>query len=134
MNYIFEGMEVTGAKVPAPLERVLKVLISPELGNTNKFTLLFSIISPGNATGFHTHARADEVMYVAAGQGEAIVGDEKREIRKDAIIFAPKLVEHSVKNTRDETLKLVCFYVPPLKPSGYYEQAINKANEYFRSL
>ena len=133
MTYIIEGMKVTGVKVPSPNERVLKILLSPELENTDKFTLLFSIVSPRNGTGVHTHD-SDEVMYVAAGRGEGIVGEETAEIKPDSVIYAPKLVRHEVKNTGDEMLKLVCFYIPPLKPAGYFEEAINKAKEYLRSL
>lgn len=131
MKYVFDGMEVPGAKVPAPNERVLKVLLSPEIGNTEKLTLLFSIISPGKTTGLHTHD-VDEIMYVATGRGECIVGEEKGKLREDTVLFAPKLVKHEVKNTVDETLKLICFYVPPMKPTGYFAEAISIAKEYFK--
>jgi len=133
LKYIIEGMKVTGVKVPPPHERVLKILLSPELGDTDKFTVLFSIISPGNATGLHTH-ESDEVMYVAAGRGEGMVGEEKAELKEDTVIFAPKLVKHEVANAGEETLKLICFYIPPLKPAGYFEEAIKEAKDYFRSL
>lgn len=133
MSYIFDGMEIPGAKVPTPHERLLKILMSPELGNSDKITLLFSIISPWNSTGPHTHS-SDEIMYVASGRGEARVRDEKKELCKDFIIFAPRLVEHELKNTGDETLKLICIYVPPLKPTGYFEEAIKKAKEHLQSL
>lgn len=131
MKYVLDGMNVPGVKVPTPNERILKVLLSPELGNTDKLTLLFSIISPGNTTGLHTH-EVDEIMYVAVGRGECIVGEEKSEIKEDIVLYAPRLVKHEVKNTGDETLKLVCFYAPPMKPAGYFAEAINKAKEYFK--
>jgi mannose-6-phosphate isomerase-like protein (cupin superfamily) len=133
LNYIIEGMKVTGIKVPSPHERLLKILLSPELGNTDEFTVLFSIISPGNFTGLHTH-NSDEVMYVATGRGEGVVGEEKAELKEDTVIFAPKLVKHDVTNTGEENLKLICFYIPPLKPAGYFEEATSKAKEYFKSL
>jgi mannose-6-phosphate isomerase-like protein (cupin superfamily) len=133
MKHVFDGMKVLGVKVPAPNERILKVLLSPELGSTDKFTLLLSIISPGNTTGLHTHD-VDEIMYVATGRGECIVGEEKGEFKEDTVLFAPKLVKHEVKNVGDETLKLVCFYIPPVKPTGYFAEATNKAKEYFKGL
>lgn len=133
MDYIIEGMKVTGAKVPSPHERVLKVLLSPELGNTDKFTLLFSIISPGNATGLHTH-NSDEVMYIASGRGIGVVGEEKAEFKEDTVLYAPKLIKHEVINTEAETLKIICFFIPPLKSAGSYEETINKAKEYFTNL
>ena len=133
MKYLIEGMKVAGFEVPPPNKRVLKILLSPDLENTDKFTLLYSIVSPGNSTGSHTHD-SDEVMYIASGRGEAVFGEEKGEIEADTVIFAPKHVEHDVRNTGEETLKLICFFIPPLKPAGYFEKAINEAKEYFKSF
>lgn len=133
MKYIWDGIKVNGVKVPSPHERVLKIMLSPEIGNTDKCTVLFSIINPENGTGSHTHS-SDEIMYVASGRGTAKVGNETTELREDIVIFAPKNVEHYVQNTGNETLKLICFYVPPLKPAGYFEEAISKAKEYFKNL
>jgi len=133
VKYIWDGIKVNGVKVPSPHERVLKIMLSPEIGNTDKCTVLFSIINPENGTGSHTHS-SDEIMYVASGRGTAKVGNETTELREDIVIFAPKNVEHYVQNTGNETLKLICFYVPPLKPAGYFEEAISKAKEYFKNL
>jgi len=126
-------MKVDGAKVPPPNERILKVVLSPEISNISECTVLFSIISPGSGTGFHTHG-SNEIMYVASGRGMGRVADEKMELREDIVIFAPKGIEHSVENTGDETLKLICFYIPSLKPAGYFEAAISKAKEHFKKL
>jgi mannose-6-phosphate isomerase-like protein (cupin superfamily) len=133
MRYIFDGMDVPGVRVPTPNERLLKILLSPELGDTDKCTLLYSIISPKNGTGPHVHD-SDEIMCVVTGRGEGSVGEEKSQFREGTIIFAPKNVKHEVKNSGDETLKLVCVYIPALKPSGYFAEAINKAKEHSKSL
>jgi mannose-6-phosphate isomerase-like protein (cupin superfamily) len=126
-------MKVDGVKVPPPNERILKVVLSPEIGNITECTVLLSLISPRNSTGTHTHV-SDEIMYVASGRGVGRVADEKMELREDMVVFAPKGVEHGIENTGDETLKLICFYTPPLKPAGYFETAIAKAKEYFMKL
>jgi len=133
MKHVINGMKVPGFKVPPPHERVLKVILSPEIGNVDNLTFLFSLINPGNSTGLHTH-ESDEVMYIAEGKGVSIIGDEEEEIEEDSVIFAPKLVKHEVKNTGNSVLKLICFYHPPLKPSGYFEEAINKAKAYLEGL
>ena len=133
MRYMFDGMRVPGAKVPAPNERFLKVLLSPELGSTDKFTLLYSIISPKNGTGEHAHD-SDEIMYVATGRGEGVVGNEKSELKEGTVIFAPNRIKHHITNTGDETLKIVCFYIPALKPAGYFAEAAEMAKQYFSSM
>jgi len=115
--------EISGVKVPVPNERVLKVLMCPELGNVEGLTILVSIIMPGSTTGLHTHD-VDEYMYVVTGRGESIAEGESSPVESDSVIFAPKGVEHEVRSTSEETLKLFCVYVPALKPAGYFEKAI----------
>jgi len=133
LKHIFDTMKVTGVKVPFPNERVLKVLLSPEIGNTDGCTVLLSLISPGNGTGSHTHS-SDEIMYIVSGRGMARVRNETSTIREGILLFAPRDVEHEVRNTGDETIKVFCVYVPPLKPAGYHAEAVTKAKEYFDSL
>ena len=125
---VIKDSEITGVKVPMPNERVLKVLMCPELGNTKDATVLVSIISPGSTTGLHTHD-VDEYMYVVTGRGKSIEGGKVSEVDADSVIFAPEGFEHEVKNTSEETLKLFCVYVPALKPAGYLEKAIECAKK-----
>lgn len=130
---IVETEDIPGVKVPKPNERVLKVVMSPEIGNYDRLTVLISIISPENTTGCHTHG-SDEIMYVATGRGEGIVADETKKIGMSSMIYAAAGVKHEVKNTGEETLKLICFYAPPLKPAGYFQEATNKARKYFKNI
>jgi len=109
-------------------ERILKVLACPELGASGDVTVLASIISPAGGTGLHTH-KVDEYMYVATGSGQSICEGKVEEVTPDSLIFAPKDVEHEIKNTGDETLKLFCVYVPSLKLSGYLEEAVIAAKD-----
>jgi len=127
-GFAIDSMNIPGVKVPAPNERVLKIVMSPELGNHKDITLLLSIISPHSKTGLHTHD-SDEIMYVATGEGESTMDGKTEKIRLNSVIFAPKSVQHEVKSTSDETLKLVCLYIPPLKPTGYFLDAINAARK-----
>ncbi len=125
-GFVIDCMSIPGAKVPAPNERVLKIIMSPELENHKEITLLLSIISPHGMTGLHTH-ESDEIMYVATGEGESAMEGKTEKIRPNSIIFAPKSVQHEIRSTSDETLKLVCLYIPPLKPSGYFLEAVSAA-------
>lgn len=125
-----ECKDIPGFKVPSPNERVLKVVSSPELGSAEDMMLLLSIISPGNTTGLHTH-ESTETMYVVSGRGVGTISEETREVKVDTVLVAPKGVLHEVRNTGDETLKLVCVYVPALKPSGNIKEATDAAKQYF---
>lgn len=125
---ILKVWAVPGIKVPPPNERTLKILMSPELGNTDKLTVLASIIPAGGTTGLHTHD-VDEFMYVVSGRGVHVYESKEFPVEVDMLIHAPAGIRHEVKNTGDETIKLVCFFVPPLKPTGYLEKAVEAAKE-----
>jgi len=121
-----EVWKVPGVKVPAPNERVLKVLMSPEVTNTPRLSILVSIISPQSTTGLHTH-EVDEFMYVVAGKGESTIAGEKSEVEPDVLLHAPAKVQHEIRNLSDETLKLFCVFSPPFKPQGFLERATELA-------
>ena len=121
-----EVWKVPGVKVPAPNERVLKILMSPEVTNTPRLTILVSIISPHSTTGLHTH-EVDEFMYIVTGRGESTVAGEKSEVEPDVLLQVPAKVEHEIRSLSDETLKLFCVFSPPLKPQGFFERAIELA-------
>ena len=123
--------EVPGFCVPSPNERVLKVVFSPELGNSENVTVLLSIVAPRTGTtGLHTH-ESTEIMYVVGGRGIATIGDRTKEIGVDTVLVAGSRVLHEVKNKGDDTLKLVCFFVPALKPTENVKKAIELARDYF---
>jgi mannose-6-phosphate isomerase-like protein (cupin superfamily) len=113
---VINTWKVQGVKVPKPFERLLKVCMSPEEGSTKDFTLLVSIINPGSETNYHAHDESGELMFVASGRGEAVIEGKKHPIEADTAIYAPLGVRHQIRNMSDETMKLVCVFVPPLPP------------------
>jgi quercetin dioxygenase-like cupin family protein len=123
---VVRGWEVPGVKVPKPNERVLKVLVSPEVGNSDYTTILFSIISPFSTTGPHKHDESEECMYVVSGRGVYRVAGREISFEPDSILIAKKGEEHEIRNLSDETMKLVAIFAPPLKPSGYIEEALRQ--------
>lgn len=123
-----KGWQVPSVEVPPPNKRYLRVVISPEVTGTQQATLLYSIISPGYSTGLHTHD-GDEFQYIVSGRGEGAVGDKKSPVEADMVIYSPAGVPHEVRNTGEETLKMICFFAPPLKPSGYFAEAIEAAKK-----
>jgi mannose-6-phosphate isomerase-like protein (cupin superfamily) len=123
-----KGWQVPSVEVPPPNKRYLKVPMSPEVTGTHNATLLYSIISPGYTTGLHTHD-GDEIQYIVSGRGEGTVGDKKSPVEPDMIIFSPRGVPHEIRNSGEETLKMLCIFAPPLKPSGYFEKAIEAAKK-----
>lgn len=113
---VVQTWKIDGTKVPKPYERVLKVCMSPEEGSTKDFTLIVSLISPKSSTNYHSHDEGGELMYVVTGRGSVTIEGKEHEIAPDTAIFAPLGVRHRLVNSSDETMKVVCVFVPPLPP------------------
>lgn len=125
--------KLPGEKVLGENERLLKVAMSPQVGNYDKATVLTSDISPRKGTGMHTHD-VDEIMYVVSGEGIATCGGKENTFGRGTIIFSPKGVEHAVTSTSDEKLRLVCSFIPPMEPSGAFKEATEKTRRFFENL
>ena len=132
-GFVISDDEVDGAEVPGDHNRILKVLLSPEVGNYDDATILISDIQPGKNTGMHTH-NADEIMYVASGYGHNECGGVKTEVKEGSTVFAPADVEHDIVNESDEVLRLFCIFKPSIEPTGKFLEATKKMKEKFEKM
>lgn len=119
--------EVKGIPMPAPYERTLKILVSPEkevlslgLSHPVRFenaitsksaTVGISLFMPGKKLPKHVHNNEEETIYIINGRGKYIVGGEPIDVEPDTIIYVPPGVEHEFSNTGDEMVKQVWFMV-----------------------
>ena len=84
----------------------IRWLISKEDGAENFFMRVFEI-EPGGFTPFHKHAREHE-MFVFQGKGCVVREGKEVTVSEGHVIFIPPDEEHQVKNTSNDTLKLIC--------------------------
>lgn len=132
-GFVVDVEKLPGSKVLGANERLLKAVMSPQVGNYDMGTVVISDISPRKSTGMHTHDM-DEIMYVASGEGTTVCGGKENTIGVGSVIFAPKNIEHTANNTGDEKLRLICFFVPPLEPRGNFKEATEKTRRFFENL
>ena len=64
-------------------------------------------IAPGQHNPLHRHPISDEILYFVEGHGECIVGSETYEVGSGDLVFVPKDVPHSIRNTHS-TANMVC--------------------------
>jgi quercetin dioxygenase-like cupin family protein len=83
-------------------------------------------IEPGERLPRHQDS-AEEILYIVAGEAEAEVGDELGSVKAGDLAVIPAMVPHGVRNTGDETLRVVGFFSEskivstfeePLQPLG----------------
>jgi quercetin dioxygenase-like cupin family protein len=76
---------------------------------TKSTAVVYFELEPGEHLGTHTDS-AEEVLLVVSGSGEATIGDEQAAVQTGTLAVVPALVPHSVKNTGEESLRVVGFF------------------------
>jgi len=112
MGVVVKAFEEKGVKIPAPYERIIKVLMAPDKHGISEVTFTFALIYPYSQTDKHTHDRP-ELIYVVSGRGEATLGDKENIALEPDIVFWAEADEiHQVRNTGDEQMKLATIFIP----------------------
>lgn len=57
----------------------------------------------------HTHT-AEEILLVLEGTAEAVVGDDRVDVRAGCVVLVPALVPHSITNKGRDVLRCVAFF------------------------
>jgi mannose-6-phosphate isomerase-like protein (cupin superfamily) len=73
------------------------------------------VIPPGGAEGGpeNRHRGADQWLYVVAGNGSALVNDQRHSLSPGVLLLIERGDRHEIKNTGQELLRTLNFYVPP---------------------
>jgi quercetin dioxygenase-like cupin family protein len=66
-------------------------------------------IMPGQAAPPHSHT-AEEILYLADGTAEVIVGDERGTFPSGGLVLIPALIRHEVRNVGKTILRCVGFF------------------------
>ena len=64
-------------------------------------------IAPGQENPLHRHPLSDEILYFVEGNGECVVGLETCPVKPGDLVFVPKNIPHSIRNTH-ATANMVC--------------------------
>jgi len=101
--------------IPEPYKRSLQLVLDKSDGDdVRDFTFLLSTLYPYDGkTDAHEHS-VDELIYVASGFGYSISSGEKALIGTGTLLYASAGEKHQVVNESNETMRLVCVYVPAL--------------------
>jgi mannose-6-phosphate isomerase-like protein (cupin superfamily) len=59
------------------------------------------------------HRGADQWLFVVAGEGVAIVDDERIELRAGTLVLIERGEKHEIRNTGHAPLRTLNIYVPP---------------------
>jgi mannose-6-phosphate isomerase-like protein (cupin superfamily) len=73
------------------------------------------VLPPGQTEGGpdNRHRGADQWLFVVAGSGRAIVKGRRHRLKSGTLLLIERGETHEIKNTGDEKLVTLSFYVPP---------------------
>ena len=97
---------------------------------TQSTAVVYFELEPGEHLGTHTDS-AEEILHVVSGMGEATIDDEHVPVKPGTLAVVPALVPHSVKNTGQETLRVVGFFSSSTVLSIFDEPMEPFATRYF---
>lgn len=110
-KYLVKKTECLVAKAKDP-ERTLYLYVDKETGAKN--------LSGGSADipvnselPYHSHESEEEIMFIYRGKGQLVVEGETFELVPETMVFIPKGLKHTFKNTGEEPLSFCFFYAPP---------------------
>jgi mannose-6-phosphate isomerase-like protein (cupin superfamily) len=91
------------------------VIIKVDPANTGEPRFAFGTerLDPGGRIRAHLHEGLEELLFIYAGRGTAIVADQEVEIVPGTTLYVPRNVWHGITNTADEPLRLTWTVCPP---------------------
>ena len=100
---------------PAPVVRLYEQQAPEE--RTCLRTIQFvhhALIPPGgrHVKELHIHPDAEEIVVITRGNGTAFIGEERRNVRTEDVLYIPPGMEHEIRNTGDDLLGVLFINVP----------------------
>lgn len=100
--------------------RTLRWFFSPEDGQAKSCSMNVVDIGPFETVRpAHAHPNAEEIIYAVSGSGKVYVDGEVEDLPEGAAVLFPAGSVHMVRNPNGATLKLACFFAPPVDFGGY---------------
>lgn len=126
--YVIDCAKIEGVLIPAPYERLVKVIVAPDTQDTVKdVSITMGIIAPHSRNDLHMHADGIELLYITTGYGKAVVGDKTYELKANHLIIAPKGVMHQQINESAETMRMLAIWTPAVTGADVVARAVEAA-------
>jgi quercetin dioxygenase-like cupin family protein len=90
---------------------------------TESSTIAYFACEPGQHSGLHADD-AEELIYVADGEGEVFVSGVQRKLEAGSFVHVPQGVQHDIYAYGDVTLRLLSFFPSKRVESTYTEMLL----------
>ena len=97
-----------------------------------KSTVAYYIFEPGRHSGLHGD-NAEEVIYVADGEGEIFVSGKQQKLEAGEFLVVPEGVQHDIYAYGGIELRLLSYFPTPVVESTFQDPVMPMASEVVRS-
>ncbi len=87
-----------------------------------KSQLALMTIPSGSDIGMETHANVEQLIFIASGQGKAVLNGAESVVRPGDVVVATPGTRHDIVNTGTEPLRIYTVYAPPNHIDGRVHQ------------
>jgi len=116
--------DIKGMEFPAG--RLTRVMVGPSAPiEATGFVMGHVTIYPGGSVPIHEHEQ-EEVYYIAAGHGQATVGDQSFQVRQGDYFYIEPHLEHMLLNTSSENMIMMFCYAPKVVAAHWAEEMQGK--------
>jgi mannose-6-phosphate isomerase-like protein (cupin superfamily) len=98
---------------PQPAHGHVTIKVSPHNSRSNSFATGFQVIDPGGHIRPHSHARAEETLFVFEGTGKAVIEGKEYQVGPGALVYVGRHVRHSIVNTGTMPMTVLWTILPP---------------------
>jgi putative monooxygenase len=94
-------------------------LLGPQNSQARNLAFGLAEFPGGTLAAAHTHAAEEEIIYILAGQGAILAGEQQAPLQPGVAVYIPPGLAHQIRADGDEPLKLVTLFSPPVTPGAY---------------
>lgn len=91
----------------------IRELMHPGVHGNRAQSLAEATVPAGQQTLAHKHMQTEELYYIRSGTGLMYIDDEQRTLEAGDTVAIPPGTVHSIRNTGDTDLVILCACAPP---------------------
>lgn len=94
-------------------------LLGPQNSRARNLVLGLAEFPGGTLAAAHSHSAEEEILYILAGQGAILAGEQQVSLEPGVGVFIPPGLAHQIRADGVEPLRLVTLFSPPVTPGAY---------------
>ncbi len=94
-------------------------LLGPQNSAARNLVFGLADFPPNTLAAAHVHAAEEEVIYILAGSGAILAGEQTITLEPGVAVFIPPGLTHQIRADGPGPLKLVTLFSPPVVPGAY---------------